>query len=437
MTLQIKLQTEEYQQTELGELPKEWKVVRLGDYCKISSGYAFKSADFVKKGVFIVKIGNLQNGIVVKDKRTNYFPENKVLGNVKKFILKEGDILIAMTGATTGKVAVVPKEYENSLLNQRVGKFDIFSDDLDNSFFRFFSITKSFQEKVLDNILKSAQGNVSPKQIENINISFPPFPEQQRIAHVLLTIQELKEKTENFINTLEELKKSTMKHLFTYGYIKFDNVDKLELIETEIGELPKEWEIKKLGNINQEKCKNISPVKDETYEYYSIPAYQESQKPSIVEGKTILSQKKILKESMILFGKLNPRVEKVWIVKNYSSHKKIGSGEWITIISNPEEADSTYLYYLQWSHHVMPIAKTLVSGSTPSRQRVDPTSFYDLNVPLPSLDEQKNIASMLSVIDSKIGAEENKKKALEELFNSMLEDLMTAKIRVNNLEVVA
>ena len=213
-----------------------------------------------------------------------------------------------------------------------------------------------------------------------------------------------------------------------------------EYKNTELGLLPDDWKIICLGDINTEKNQNISPLKDEIYEYYSIPAYQENNKPEIVKGSTILSQKKILKENMILFGKLNPRVEKVWKVGNYSNYKKIGSGEWITIFPNPYEVSAEYLFYLELSKFVMPIAKTLVTGSTPSRQRVDPKSFYKLKVPLPPLKEQQKIAYVLSAVKQTQektlriinSLKELKKSTMKHLFNygiTSLEDINDIKLK--------
>ena len=217
-----------------------------------------------------------------------------------------------------------------------------------------------------------------------------------------------------------------------------------EYKNTELGLLPDDWKIICLGDINTEKNQNISPLKDEIYEYYSIPAYQENNKPEIVKGSTILSQKKILKENMILFGKLNPRVEKVWKVGNYSNYKKIGSGEWITIFPNPYEVSAEYLFYLELSKFVMPIAKTLVTGSTPSRQRVDPNSFYKLKVPLPPLKEQQKIAYVLSAVKQTQektlriinSLKELKKSTMKHLFTYGLVDLEDVnQIKLINTEI--
>ncbi len=196
---------------------------------------------------------------------------------------------------------------------------------------------------------------------------------------------------------------------------------------TELGPLPERWKVESLKNINLEKKVNLNPADypDETFEYYSIPAYQDSSKPILEKGASILSQKIILKNGAVLFGKLNPRVEKVWKVQSDSKYRKIGSTEWIPIFSDDKRVDSDYIYYAEWSKYVMPIAKILVTGSTPSRQRVDPTSFYEIKIPLPPLPEQKKIAAILSAVQSTKEKTEDIIQATKELKKSLMKHLFT------------
>jgi len=127
--------------------------------------------------------------------------------------------------------------------------------------------------------------------------------------------------------------------------------------------------------------------------------------------------------------KLNPRVPKVWLVESVSRKRKICSTEFIAIKPG-KKLTSRFLYYLSWSKHVLPRAQELVSGSTPSRQRVDIRAFFNLPIPLPPLFEQCEIARILQTVDRKIEVEEQRKAALEALFKALLHDLMTARRRL-------
>jgi len=194
--------------------------------------------------------------------------------------------------------------------------------------------------------------------------------------------------------------------------------------------LPDNWEFSTLGDLNSRKAPTLNPKNfaDETFEYYSIPDFQRDQRPSLTKGGAIESSKLLLKPKTVLFGKLNPRVEKVWRVAESPEFRQIGSTEWITILPT-ERVDADFLYFLEWSDHVMPIAKTLVSGSTPSRQRVDPTSFYRLRVPLPPLPEQKKIAHILSTVQSAIEAQARIIQTTTELKTALMHRLFAEGLR--------
>jgi len=195
---------------------------------------------------------------------------------------------------------------------------------------------------------------------------------------------------------------------------------------TDIGLIPVDWEIESLANIQSERPSNINPAdySEEDFEYYSIPAYQDGGLPFKEKGGNIQSNKILLKKGTVLFGKLNPRVEKVWRVGSHTNLRKIGSTEWIPIIPN-EGVSTNFLYFVEWSDYVLPKAKQLVSGSTPSRQRVDPTSFYKLKIPLPPLTEQKKIAYVLSKIQQAIEKQEQIIKTTQELKKALMQKLFT------------
>jgi len=187
------------------------------------------------------------------------------------------------------------------------------------------------------------------------------------------------------------------------------------------------WKEITIGKLVGERAGNLDPSSypDETFNYYSIPAYQEAGEPVEEVGKNIRSQKQIVEFGTVLFGKLNPRVEKVWIVDSRSSLRKIASTEWISVPVRLELANPRFIYYLFWSDQVMLLAKALVAGSTPSRQRVDPKSFFEIPVSLPPLPEQKKIAAVLLKIQRAIETQGKIIQSLRELKKSTMQHLFT------------
>lgn len=162
---------------------------------------------------------------------------------------------------------------------------------------------------------------------------------------------------------------------------------------------PDGWAVVPLANLCTMARDSINPrqYSEETFQYYSIPAFQGTGAPIAVRGEAILSQKLLVREGCILFGKLNPRVPKIWRVQATTSTRKIASAEFLALVPR-EHVDGTYLEFLCWSPYVLGVAKGLVSGSTPSRQRVDPSAFIRIPVPRPPLGEQRAIARILTCI---------------------------------------
>ena len=94
-------------------------ILKLKDICEINGGYAFKSGDYKSEGIPIIRIGDISNNKVTITNTTAYIDDD--IKKYEKFIINKGDILIALSGATTGKFGIY--EYEkSSLLNQRVPK---------------------------------------------------------------------------------------------------------------------------------------------------------------------------------------------------------------------------------------------------------------------------------------------------------------------------
>jgi len=427
-----------FKMTEFGPLPEDWEVVRLGDYCRLFSGYAFRSSDFVDSGILVIKIGNLQDGTIIIDKKTSYFPPEKVTKQIEKYKLCKGDILIALTGATTGKIAVVPDKFEGSLLNQRVGKFEIFNEKLDKDFFRYLCLLNSFQKKIKENILQSAQGNISPKQIEQIYIPLPPLPEQKAIARVLKTIQDAIEATERVIAAAKELKKSLMRHLFTYGPVPVSERDRVRLKQTEIGPIPEDWKVVRLGEVCDVKGGKRLP---KGHSFSEIPT--KFPYIRVVDFMNWTVDTKNLKYLTEEDAKLLQRY------RIFSKDVFISIAGTVGLVGMiPKELDGAYLtenaarIVIKDFKYLEPnfLVAFLVSarGQYEIDQRTTKTSqpklalarIREIPIPLPPISVQQKIAQILKTVDDKISAEEKKKEALQAFFKTMLHRLMTGKIRV-------
>ena len=154
------------------QIVREEKLIEgcVGNLADVKSGYAFKGADWTDEGFPVIKIKNIGNNDIDLT-NCSLIPEN-IAEAASKFKLNAGDLLIAMTGATVGKIGVMPKTETSFYLNQRVGIFKPKVENSDLFLFCFFNepSTKNAVESLASG---AAQPNISGSQIESIKLFYP------------------------------------------------------------------------------------------------------------------------------------------------------------------------------------------------------------------------------------------------------------------------
>ena len=214
-----------------------WNRGRLGDVCRVIPGYAFKSSDWQDEGIPVVKIKNITSDNAVDLTATDCVPESVLTPKLQKFVLKDGDILLAMTGATAGKVGKV-RTKQPILLNQRVAK--ISPVEADHGFIWSVVSSQEYQEKFFNLADGAAQPNMSGGQIEGIEIPLPPLPVQRRIAGILSAYDELMENNQRRIRLFEIMSRALYREWFIH--FRFPGHDKLPCVASPLGNIPKGWE---------------------------------------------------------------------------------------------------------------------------------------------------------------------------------------------------
>lgn len=144
----------------------------IGDYCTVKSGFAFKSAWWVDKGIKVIKISSI-NQDYLNIHECSFVSADKQ-EKAKDFAVTFGDLLIAMTGATIGKFAMVPYTSETLLVNQRVGKFYLGNNPIEKLPFIYCTLKQSdVYTEIIHRGQGSAQANISASDIMNVSCSIP------------------------------------------------------------------------------------------------------------------------------------------------------------------------------------------------------------------------------------------------------------------------
>lgn len=173
---------------------------QLSDLMRIKSGFAFKSKQFAKDGMPILRISNIgENRSVDLSDAVYYQPQL----NLDRYLVSKGDVVIAMSGATTGKSGRLEKG--NAYLNQRVGMVEV-KNGASLSYVYHLLGTQSVMRELLVDAVGGAQPNVSPKNIERSSATYAPIDEQEKIANNLDEIQDIERTTQAKIQGLVKLK---------------------------------------------------------------------------------------------------------------------------------------------------------------------------------------------------------------------------------------
>jgi type I restriction enzyme S subunit len=162
------------------ELSSNYKLEPLSNYIKIGGGYAFKTVEYKKSGVPIIRISDFNNE-KIDISNCIYYNEHESLS---KYELNEEDIIICLTGGTIAKLGIVQSGLGKLYMNQRVGRFDILDDSKFEKEYIYW-IARSVQSIIKNLAWGAAIPNVSPKQIEKIQFSFPPIEVQKQIIEFL------------------------------------------------------------------------------------------------------------------------------------------------------------------------------------------------------------------------------------------------------------
>ncbi|NPV50680.1 MAG: hypothetical protein HPY60_05725 [Candidatus Methanofastidiosum sp.] len=417
--------SQDFKETEIGPLPKEWEVVRLEEIASIRNETILPK--YSLNGIYVglehiipsqIKMNNWGNSSEVKSTKNIFYKGDILYGKLRPYLDKS--VICDRKGICSTDIVVLKPN----------------TNIIDNIFLAYFIHHDFFIRYAIKTMTGVNHPRTSWSKLKHLSIPLPPLPEQIAIANVLSTVQESIEKNEAVINSTKELKKSLMNHLFTYGPVSVSEAENVKIKESEVGLIPDDWEIVRLGDIFEIQqgitlCRESSPGK------YLRPFLRTS---NVFWGKIDLSildsmyfsekqlQSLILKSKDLLIceggdigrtAMWNEQISEC-CHQNHLHRLRVKNGLKIK--------SEFYMYWMQFGMLMRGLYSEEGNKTTiPNLSRSRLSNFI---IPLPPLPIQKQIADILSEIDRKIKAEENKAKALEKLFQSMLNDLMTGKIRV-------
>lgn len=179
-------------------------------------------------------------------------------------------------------------------------------------------------------------------------------------------------------------------------------------------EVPENWVWVRLGEVNKYISKSVNPVSepDKIFELYSVPSMVDNY-PEIIAGSDIGSSKQSVCKKDVLLCKINPRINRVWKVSQFTDNELIASSEWIIIRNN--HIDANYLMYCFQSKYFREFMLSNVSGVGGSLMRAQPKYVQTYPIPLPPLSEQQRIVERIEELFAKL---DEAKERLQEVVDS-------------------
>ncbi len=407
-------------------MKQDWEIKRLGDICDLQNGFAFKSNDYIDfSNTMNFRMSQIRpGGGIDLENNPKYLPDDYAV-KYKDYLLKEGDVVIAMTDLATetkilGVPTIVPKDNRNWLLNQRVGKiFKIDYSKVNIIFLKYILTSETVNEYYKSLGRGGLQINIGKQDILNAKIPIPPLSEQQRIVSILdeafAKIEKAKANAEQNLKNAKELFESYLQGVFEN---KGDD-----------------WEEKTLGEVLV-KTETIDPTKkpQEKFIYLDVSSVNKETKEienvSVLLGKDAPSRaKKLVRTNDVIFATVRPTHSRVALITEEYNEQVCSTGYFVLRAKGFLSNNLVYYFLLTYDFNKQ-MEKLQKGASYPA---VTDSEVKGIYIPFPkSLKEQNKIVQKLDALSSETkkleAIYEQKIKDLEELKKSVLQKAFSGEL---------
>ncbi|MCO5249685.1 MAG: restriction endonuclease subunit S [Chitinophagales bacterium] len=286
----------------------------------------------------------------------------------------------------------------------------------------------------------SAVPSLTTQVLNEVLVSVPDIETQTAIAEILSSLDDKIELNNKINQELENLAQTLFKQWFIDFEFPNENGEPYkssggEMVDSELGEIPKGWEVGNLNQIAELLKKNKKPFEnpDRIYHHYSLPEFDAGKMPSTELGEKILSSKYQVLEHSILVSKLNPRIPRIWTIIKPNDNS-ICSTEF-QVLKPLDDVFFPFVNCLCSSDGYINSIQSKVTGTSSSHQRVNPKDIINYEMVLPPLSIVNQF--YISVYDSLNLIDDNRKEnqELTNLRDTLLPKLISGELEVNGLNL--
>ena len=404
------------------EIPESWEWCIVDDFSYVAAGSTPSKDAFVENGIPYIKMYNLRNQKIDFYFHPQYIKPEVHNGKLQRSRTEVGDLIMNIVGPPLGKMAIIPQSLPESNFNQAAVLIRPYLHKEILVKYLFYYLSQMSEINSISTKGSAGQVNISLTQSQNMRVAMPPLSEQKRIINEIerwfTFIDELESNEGDLLKAIDKAK-SKILDLAIHGKLVPQDpndepaIELLKRINPKFEphdeehcpyEIPQSWGWTNIGECSIYKSASIDPskYKNQEFELYSVPSF-ETGMPEVVKGAFISSSKKMVKEGDVLLCKINPHLNRTWVVEH---HKKdlqcIASSEWI--IFRNRDINAQYLMRCFTSSYFLNLMLSNVSGVGGSLMRAQPASVEKYLFPLPPLAEQVRIVAkieeLFAVLDS-------------------------------------
>ena len=417
-------------ETSVGEIPADWSAVRLGDLTESTLYGANESAeDYDPDKPRYIRIKDIDERGHLKETEMASLSADKAEG----YLLEEGDMLFARSGSP-GRTYLHRDDNGEYCYGGYSIKHELVSEGLNHEYLSQYTKSQKYWDWVERIARTGAQANINSPEYASLLVPLPPLPEQRKIATVLYTVDRAIEKTEEVITQTERLREGVMQDLFSRGVRDYDDFQ-----ETKYGTIPANWEVKPVREIADRIGSGGTPNTGKE-EYYGgdiewvktddlNSGLVDSAKTTITAKGLDESAAKLFPEGTVVFAMYGGALGQNGRLGMEAAMNQACCG----IVTNKSEMDS-YLLHQQLIHRKKQL--TALSAGT-NQQNISQSMIEKFEVFVPPLNEQMEMADILTSIERTIEANTNEREQLKRLKRGMMQDLFSGTVRTTdtNIEV--
>lgn len=408
---------------------EDWKKCKLGEITNLATGYAFKSKYYEDVGSLkVIRGKNVTEGYLRWGGDSRFW--NHSVEKLDKYNLEESDIVIGMDGSKIGKNrAIVRRNDLPSILAQRVARVRAKEEKACQSYI-WQLINNNLFENYVENVKTGTSiPHISLSQINDFDVLLPPLKEQRAIGSVLSALDDKIEVNLQINKSLEDMAMALYKHWFV-DFAPFENG---EFVESELGMIPKGWEVKKLGDIAEVNTKSIKKSdKINDIEYIDIASVNEGWVSGIepmLFSKAPSRARRIVSDGDIVWSTVRPNRKSRFLALGFSSKTVVSTG---FAVITPKLVSYSYLYPYTCTED---FADYLVSRATGSSfPAVTGTVFKEAKILIPQKTILDSFTEIIKPLFVQFSLNNSENQTLTVLKDNLLPKLISGEIRVKDIE---